>query len=350
MLFVGEGETSNTDDVDTRGSRFDDTFDPKPRAATWPMLRSLTCVGGDLTEVDASVRLCPRLRRLDLRRNGVERIDPDGTRCLSELTHLDLGFNRVRDARWLPDALHADGRVLTSLSLRGNKLRSARGLETLTSLESLDVAGNLLRSMKHDVAFIADNLPRLRKVWLEGNPVSAVAGYRTQALACWPDTRAVELDGRPASKFDKFTLRHYRKATQLKGADATNGGDAKPRRERDRVIGRRNEIERIGRGTLHVGSRDARDAAASRVDTAAVLPRREGVVASPPEDEPSRCERERIVHRARRVRGGCRGDARGGALGVRHVLARLRARTPRRRARSRRRAFAFAVARRVHDA
>ena len=71
MLFVGEGETSNTDDVDTRGSRLHDTFDPKPRAATWPMLRSLTCVGGDLTEVDASVRLCPRLRRLDLRRNGV---------------------------------------------------------------------------------------------------------------------------------------------------------------------------------------------------------------------------------------------------------------------------------------
>ena len=105
---------------------------------------------------------------------------------------------------------------MTSLSLRGNKLRSARGLETLKSLESLDVAGNLLRSMKHDVAFIADNLPRLRKVWLEGNPVSAVAGYRTQALACWPDTRAVELDGRPASKFDKFTLQHYRKATQLR--------------------------------------------------------------------------------------------------------------------------------------
>ena len=228
MLFVGEGETSNTDDVDTRGSRFDDTFDPKPRAATWPMLRSLTCVGGDLTEVDASVRLCPRLRRLDLRRNGVERIDPDGTRCLSELTHLDLGFNRVRDARWLPDALHADGRVLTSLSLRGNKLRSARGLETLKSLESLDVAGNLLRSMKHDVAFIADNLPRLRKVWLEGNPVSAVAGYRTQALACWPDTRAVELDGRPASKFDKFTLRHYRKATQLKARMRRTGGMRNP--------------------------------------------------------------------------------------------------------------------------
>ena len=228
MLFVGEGETSNTDDVDTRGSRFDDTFDPKPRAATWPMLRSLTCVGGDLTEVDASLRLCPRLRRLDLRRNGVERIDPDGTRCLSELTHLDLGFNRVRDARWLPDALHADGRVLTSLSLRGNKLRSARGLETLKSLESLDVAGNLLRSMKHDVAFIADNLPRLRKVWLEGNPVSAVAGYRTQALACWPDTRAVELDGRPASKFDKFTLRHYRKATQLKARMRRTGGMRNP--------------------------------------------------------------------------------------------------------------------------
>ena len=211
MIFVAEGESATS-------------AHDKPPAATWPRLRSLAYVAGELLggETDASVvgACCPELTSLDLRRNGLRRCeattDPSGTREPRRLTRLDLGFNRIRSARRLHLSLHANGASLTSLSLRGNRLRSTKGLELLKSLRSLDAAGNLLRSMRRDVTNIADNLPRLRRVWLEDNPLASAAGYRTQALACWPDERDIELDGRAASKFDRFALRHYRKATQLR--------------------------------------------------------------------------------------------------------------------------------------
>ena len=206
MIFVAEGESATS-------------AHDKPPAATWPRLRSLAYVGGELLggETDASVgACCPELTSLDLRRNGLHALDQGGTGGPRRLTRLDLGFNRIRSARRLYLSLHANGAALTSLSLRGNRLRSTKGLELLKSLRSLDVAGNLLRSMRRDVTNIADNLPRLRRAWLEDNPLASVAGYRTQALACWPDERDIELDGRAASKFDRFALRHYRKATQLR--------------------------------------------------------------------------------------------------------------------------------------
>ena len=219
MIFVAEGESATS-------------AHDKPPAATWPRLRSLAYVGGELLggETDASVgACCPELTSLDLRRNGLHATDQGGTGGPRRLTRLDLGFNRIRSARRLYLSLHANGAALTSLSLRGNRLRSTKGLELLKSLRSLDVAGNLLRSMRRDVTNIADNLPRLRRAWLEDNPLALVAGYRTQALACWPDERDIELDGRAASKFDRFALRHYRKATQLRDRmrrmrPGTNGG------------------------------------------------------------------------------------------------------------------------------
>ena len=219
MIFVAEGESATS-------------AHDKPPAATWPRLRSLAYVGGELLggETDASVgACCPELTSLDLRRNGLHATDQGGTGGPRRLTRLDLGFNRIRSARRLYLSLHANGAALTSLSLRGNRLRSTKGLELLKSLRSLDVAGNLLRSMRRDVTNIADNLPRLRRAWLEDNPLASVAGYRTQALACWPDERDIELDGRAASKFDRFALRHYRKATQLRDRmrrmrPGTNGG------------------------------------------------------------------------------------------------------------------------------
>ena len=65
MIFVAEGESATS-------------AHDKPPAATWPRLRSLAYVGGELLggETDASVgACCPELTSLDLRRNGLHATD-----------------------------------------------------------------------------------------------------------------------------------------------------------------------------------------------------------------------------------------------------------------------------------
>jgi hypothetical protein len=177
---------------------------------------------------------------VDLSRNDIPAIDPGHMQDLTDLEHLNLGFNRIACMRGIGPAL-AGGAALRWLVLKRNSLRSTAGLEALLSLEGLDLSGNLL-STPEDVVNVT-TLPRLRAVWFEDNPLASVTGYRVKTLAAWgeePGCVDIVLDGRPASKFELFALHHYRHAMRWKlkynvgsGVEGGGGveGDGEGRRE-----------------------------------------------------------------------------------------------------------------------
>lgn len=60
---------------------------------------------------------------------------------------------------------------LRSLNLRGNRVNSTSGLERVFSLEEVDLSRNNIRGLE-EVARLGQ-LPLLRRVALEGNPLEA---------------------------------------------------------------------------------------------------------------------------------------------------------------------------------
>ena len=65
---------------------------------------------------------------------------------------------------------------IRTLNLSNNRIQYTSGLEKLLALEHLDLSANLLSST--DEVRRLGILPCLETLSLDGNPISAVAGYR----------------------------------------------------------------------------------------------------------------------------------------------------------------------------
>lgn len=70
---------------------------------------------------------------------------------------------------------------VVKLVLRNNSLTTLRGIENLKSLEGLDVSYNIISNFL-ELEFLGE-LPSLRSLWLEGNPLCCARWYRAQVFS-----------------------------------------------------------------------------------------------------------------------------------------------------------------------
>ncbi|CAN0117075.1 unnamed protein product, partial [Scytosiphon promiscuus] len=154
----------------------------------WPLLESLSVRRCGLLELDASLRLLPRVRRLSLAHNRLSQVD--FLQDCGSLEELDLSHNRLKSV----EKINAVVGNLRSLNLRGNLISKTEGLEKVFSLEDVDLSVNRIRDLQE--AARLSTLPLLRRVWLKRNPLEAEEGddYRMSVLTLLYQGRAVELD------------------------------------------------------------------------------------------------------------------------------------------------------------
>lgn len=165
----------------------------------WPKLRQLSCMYNSISVMDASLHLAPKLELLDLSRNSISEVANMGG--LSNLRVLDLSHNRLSS---IEPMLHSCV-MLQTLILKGNAIRSLAGIEDVKCLEELDVRWNLVGSLK-EVARVAQ-LPEIRRVGMEGNPVAMMPSYRIHLLGCFPEAERIVLDERVTTEAEKRKAR-----------------------------------------------------------------------------------------------------------------------------------------------
>lgn len=162
---------------------------------TGPPIRDLS-----VEFVQSIARQYRELRNINLSYNEIS--DAVNLRLLPSLQAVDLSHNQLA---YLPNL---NLPRLRSLNLADNCIFYAEALSRLPELELVDLRRNNITSCQ-SVAGLAD-LPRLRELWLEGNPVASAPDYRIATLSLLPTLRT--LDGaqvtagerRHASTFSDF--------------------------------------------------------------------------------------------------------------------------------------------------
>ena len=180
-----------------------------------PNLKELSLSECGLVQVGLSLgHLVPFASVLNLSHNHLEFVE--GLQHMTELSVLDVGYNRIAEVASLAKCLHPDN--LAVLILRHNGIRSVSGLERLLSLQSLDLSENLIDHWNE--LSILVQLPKLRLLWLGGNPIAKEPDYRPQALELLGNNGSLiaELDGIPCGG----------SANQTVASDATVRSPSKP--------------------------------------------------------------------------------------------------------------------------
>lgn len=73
---------------------------------------------------------------------------------------------------------------IVKLVLRNNALTSLRGIESLKSLQGLDVSYNIISNLLEMEILVG--LSSLQSLWLEGNPLCYSRWYRAQVFSFFP--------------------------------------------------------------------------------------------------------------------------------------------------------------------
>jgi Leucine-rich repeat (LRR) protein len=127
-FFVGSAvprteKPENDDDEDDDGVE---------EAVEWPELREANIVRSDLTSLDSSLTLAPRLKILDASYNCLTDRGVESLTRFGQLTRVNLSFNKLR---CVPLFGPGSGVYLHTLLLRNNSLDALTGLEALVSLK-----------------------------------------------------------------------------------------------------------------------------------------------------------------------------------------------------------------------
>ncbi|XP_032893178.1 nischarin isoform X2 [Amblyraja radiata] len=187
----------------------------------WNILTTLDMSHNQVSNIDESVRLIPKVEFLDLSYNEITVME--NLQHLYNLIHLDLSFNKLT----LLQGVHTKLGNIKTLNLSGNQLESLTGLNKLYSLVNLDLSTNKVSQIE-EIKNIG-SLPCLEKVVLINNPLSIIPDYRTKVLAQFGD-RASEvcLDNTVTTGKELDTvevLKAIRKAKEAK--DRMNSTDKK---------------------------------------------------------------------------------------------------------------------------
>ncbi|XP_065605684.1 nischarin isoform X3 [Cyrtonyx montezumae] len=151
---------------------------------TWRNLTTLDMSHNNISQIDDSVKLIPKIEFLDLSHNGVSLVE--NLQHLYNLVHLDLSFNKLTSL----EGVHTKLGNIKTLNLAGNQLENLYGLNKLYSLVNLDLSSNKIEQI--DEVKNIGGLPCLEKVVLSSNPLSIIPDYRTKVLAQFGD-RASEV-------------------------------------------------------------------------------------------------------------------------------------------------------------
>ncbi|PWN27609.1 hypothetical protein BDZ90DRAFT_279399 [Jaminaea rosea] len=231
---AADGETVDEEGAaSTSASNGQANKDQLPQLA-WHFLSSLCLPSSSLTFFP-SLPL-PSLRSLDLSHNLLISI-PSSLSHLTRLVSLDLSGNLIEDTRGAAACLGETG-VLRTLKLRGNRITSLSGLDSLTSLRQVDLRDNLIYEAD-ELGRLAASLESLRDVWVKGNPLcEEYKDWRVEVLAeflkeGWPldGEGSVRLDGEGVGWFEKGRVEERvpvgaRRARKGRGSES--GGKAWP--------------------------------------------------------------------------------------------------------------------------
>ena len=175
----------------------------------WTALQTLVlthCDLGDLAPATALATSCPRLARVELAHNRLVSVRGLAETGAAALEVLDLRHNALSSAASFPACLFPR---LHSLFLGHNAVRSTKGLEEAATLKRLDLSHNRLRRWA-EVERLDDaggGGRALDALWLEGNPLAAMSGYRLKVLALLRRGGGIgALDGQPPSAEEKEEL------------------------------------------------------------------------------------------------------------------------------------------------
>ncbi|CAG0923148.1 unnamed protein product [Notodromas monacha] len=174
-------------------------------AVEWPELREVNILRNDLTSLDSSLTLAPRLKILDASYNNLTDAGVDCLGRFGQLTRMNLSFNCLKH---VPSFGPGSGVFLHTLLLRNNSLENLNGLESLISLKILDVSFNIISWPGACEAL--KSLSALTALHLDGNPLYYGKNYRTSVLShLHPSlmTRKFSLDGKVLSPFERDAIR-----------------------------------------------------------------------------------------------------------------------------------------------
>lgn len=151
---------------------------------SWLKLREANFSYNELSSIDITMNLLPKLEKLTLDQNQIETIK--NLDKLSSLSSLSLCENKISQCiDW-----HLELGNLITLNLSLNQIKSLIGFRKMYSLVNLDISCNLIENVD-EVDHIA-NLPCLENLRLTGNPVAGTVDYRSRVLARF-DNRSSEI-------------------------------------------------------------------------------------------------------------------------------------------------------------
>uniref|UniRef100_A0A673AMR3 PX domain-containing protein n=1 Tax=Sphaeramia orbicularis TaxID=375764 RepID=A0A673AMR3_9TELE len=195
-----------------------------PVTAVIPVWRKLTTLDmshNNISCIDSSVKLIPKVEFLDLSHNQLSSVE--NLQHLYNLVNVDLSYNNL----WTLEAAHTCLGNIKTMSLAGNQLDSLSGLTKLYSLVNLDLSHNQLTQLV-EIRNIG-SLPCLEKLNLSSNPMCIIPDYRTKVLAQFGDRAAeVCLDGKVTTEKELDTvevLKAIQKAKEVK--DRMSSSDKK---------------------------------------------------------------------------------------------------------------------------
>lgn len=165
------------DEPPTGSSSSTESLEDLVRDGVWGRLKVLNVEGNAVPAADASLALLRRVERVNLAHNLLRSVRGfQHCYCLSFLTLEGNMIDSLRD-------VGLELGCVRSLVLRGNRLMTTDGIETLAGLEELDLGCNLIAD-DVEVARLG-RLPVLAKVWLDGNPVARTRRFRALAVRCF---------------------------------------------------------------------------------------------------------------------------------------------------------------------
>ncbi|GAA5861061.1 hypothetical protein JCM1840_003067 [Sporobolomyces johnsonii] len=217
---------------------------PAPSRLAWSSLRHLSLTDNSLTFLPSPpLSFLPSLTSLDLSSNLLISVPP----ALSSLPHLrslNLRDNMIDTLLGLPTVLGA----VEVLNLSQNRIENLSGLDRLLALERLDVRENRIYEAL-EVSRLA-GLPRLREVWVAGNPFArkreegGEEAWRVKCLSYFeaeregrddPDEGEVLLDGQAMARSERKAV-EVEVARRMGGASRAGGGAGRRRASESNLL------------------------------------------------------------------------------------------------------------------
>ncbi|XP_074303507.1 uncharacterized protein LOC141637971 [Silene latifolia] len=204
----------------------------------WTRLSFVSCACNGLILMDESLQLLPVVETLDLSRNKLSKVD--NLRKCTKLSHLDLGFNQLGSVSLFREVkCH-----ITKLVLRSNALTSLKGIESLRTIEGLDVSYNIISNFME--LEVLSSLPVLKNFWLEGNPLCCARWYRPQVFSYFAHPHQVTLDDKELSTREFWKRQIIIARRQRKPASYGFYSPASEGSEREGFInGKRKKLSRL---------------------------------------------------------------------------------------------------------